>query len=158
MKKYAIAISALLMVLVTSCGTSASTDTACATGDAACCKAAQEEISGIRRALDLYVGASVKGDSRIAQPAFAATATISHSENGRLVSAPISELFAFYDSGAMPASYEISDCNVAGDVAVVRIESTFGETRYADMFSLVKDGTEWKIISKVFHVKGDDEK
>ena len=157
MKKSAIAISALLLVFATSCCRTETTATGCCSAGDSACNAAQSEIPAIRKTLDMYIEASVKGDSRIAGPAFASTATISHAENGKLVSAPISDLFAFYDSGSMPASYEISACNVAGDVAIVRIESRFGETRYADMFSLVKDGSEWKIISKVFHVKGDHE-
>lgn len=158
MKKSIIAIFVLLTILVSSCGKSTKTTTKSADDGTICYNATREEVSGIRKALDMYVEASVKGDSKIAEPAFASTATMSHAENGKLVSVSISELFAFYNSGAMPASYEISDCNVAGDVAIVRIESKFGDTRYTDMFSLVKDSTEWKIVSKIFHVKEDNAK
>ncbi|WP_176763536.1 nuclear transport factor 2 family protein [Pedobacter antarcticus] len=34
----------------------------------------------------------------------------------------------------------------------MRIESQFGPDKYADMFTLVKDGNNWKIISKIYHV------
>lgn len=75
-------------------------------------------------------------------------------DSGKLVSVPIKALFDYYDqTGAQPASYEISACNVASDVAIVRIESQFGETRFADMFTPAKDGDNWKIISKIYHVK-----
>ena len=118
------------------------------------CNATADEIAGIRKALDLYCEASVKGDRKIAEPAFAPTATMSYAENGKLVSVPIKALFDYYDqTGPQPASYEIASCNVAADVAIVSIDSKFGETRFADMFTLVKDGNDWKIISKVYHVK-----
>lgn len=42
---------------------------------------------------------------------------------------------------------------VAGDVAVVSIDSRFGDTSFDDMFTLVKDGDDWKIVSKVYHIK-----
>lgn len=119
-----------------------------------CCNAAADEIAGICKALDLYCEASVKGDSKIAEPAFAPTATMSYAEDGKLVSVPIKALFDYYDqTGPQPASYEITSCNVATDVAIVSIDSKFGGTRFADMFTLVKDGGDWKIISKIYHVK-----
>lgn len=53
----------------------------------------------------------------------------------------------------MEVSYQVTTCDVADNVAIVRIESQFGETKYADMFSMVKDGNDWKIVSKIYHVK-----
>ena len=112
------------------------------------------ELSAIRKPLDLYVQAAVEGDSRVARPAFAEGATISHAENDTLICLPIQALFDYYDqTGKHTASYEIADCNVAGDVATVRIESKFGDAEFTDMFALVKDGGEWKIVSKIFTVK-----
>ncbi len=119
-----------------------------------CKKVSDEDLNGIRKALDLYVQASIEGDSHIARPAFAEGATISHAENDSLVCLPIQALYDYYDeTGKQSASYEVSDCNVAGDVAMVRIESVFGEAKFTDMFTLVKDGSEWKIVSKIFTVK-----
>ncbi len=87
-------------------------------------------------------------------PAFAKTATMSYAENGELISVPIQALFDYYDqTGPHPASYEITACHVSADVAVVCIDSKFGESRFDDMFTLVKDGAGWKIISKVYHEK-----
>lgn len=113
-----------------------------------------EDLSGIRKALDLYVAAAVEGDSNVAKSAFAENATMSHAENDSLVCLPIKALYDYYDAtGKHPASYEISECSVAGDVAMVRIESVFGDTKFTDMFALVKEGKDWKIVSKIFHVK-----
>lgn len=116
--------------------------------------ASPDELAGIRKALDLYAEAAIKGDSKIAEPAFAKTATMSFVQNDTLVSVPIQALFDYYNTECpQPASYEISVCDVADDAAIVRIESQFGETKFADMFTMVKDGSDWKIISKIYHVK-----
>lgn len=113
-----------------------------------------EEISAIRKPLDLYVQAAIEGDSKVARPAFAEGATISHAENDSLICLPIQALFDYYDAtGKQPASYELTDYNVAGDVANVTVESVFGDAKFTDMFALVKDGADWKIVSKIFQAK-----
>ena len=70
------------------------------------------------------------------------------------MSVPIQSLYDYYDqSGPHNATYEIADCSVAGDVAMVHIESKFGENEFTDMFTLVKDNSDWKIVSKVYQIK-----
>lgn len=114
----------------------------------------QEQKEGILKAIDLYVEAGKKGDGNIAKPAFAATATMSWSENGALKSVPIQALFdGFSVAKPMEANYKLTTLDVEGDVAIVRIESQFGSDKYADMFTLVKDGSDWKIISKIYQIK-----
>ena len=117
--------------------------------------ASPEQLAGIKKALDAYIEAAVKGDSKIAEPVFTENATISHIENDSLISLPIQALFDYYNSDVcpQPASYEITVCNVSNDVAVVAIDSDFGGIKFDDMFSMVKDGKDWKIVSKIFHVK-----
>lgn len=113
-----------------------------------------QAVAGITKALDLYVDAAVKGDSKVAQPAFAPGATMSYAEKGKLITVPISELYAYFDkAGPHQASYRIEAMKVAGDVAIVSIDSKFGDTAFDDMFTLVKDGDRWKIVSKVYHIK-----
>ena len=114
----------------------------------------QEQKEGILKAIDLYVEAGKKGDGNIAKPAFASTATMSWSENGVLKSVPIQALFdGFSEMKPMEANYKLTTLDVEGDVAIVRIESQFGPDKYADMFTLVKDGSDWKIISKIYQIK-----
>ena len=117
--------------------------------------ATPDQLAGINKALDAYIEAAVKGDSKIAEPVFTENATISHIENDSLISLPIKALFDYYNSDVcpQPASYDITVCNVSEDVAIVEIDSDFGGTKFDDMFTMVKDGKEWKIASKVFHVK-----
>lgn len=133
---------------------SAETSTDMETKETAFINATPEQLAGIRKALDLYVEAAIKGDSKIAEPAFASTATMSFAQDGALVSVPIQALYDYYNTECpQPAVYEISVCDVADDAAIVRIDSQFGETKFADMFTLVKDGEDWKIISKIYHVR-----
>lgn len=116
--------------------------------------ATPQELDGIKQTLDAYVEAAIKGDSKIAKPSFAETATISYSENDSLVSNPIQALFEYYDqTGPHHAEYTITSARVAGSVAVVSIDSKFSDVAFDDMFTLVKDGNDWKIVSKVYHVK-----
>lgn len=117
-------------------------------------KVSDENLAGIRKSLDLYVNAAIEGNSQIARPAFVDGATITHVENDTIICLPIKALFEYYDqTGKHPASYEIEDCNVAGDVAMVRIESKFGDAEFSDIFTLAKEGNDWKIVSKIFTVK-----
>ena len=117
--------------------------------------ATREQRDGINKALDAYIDAAVKGDSKITEAVFTDNATISHIENDILISLPIKALYDYYDSEVcpQPASYTLTGCYVSDDVAIVAIDSDFGGTKFDDMFTMVKDGKEWKIVSKVFHVK-----
>ena len=79
---------------------------------------------------------------------------MSYAEGDSLVTVPIQALYDYYDqTGPQGVTYEIANCSVAGGVAMVRIESKFGETEFTDMFTLVKDGSDWKIVSKVYQTK-----
>lgn len=111
------------------------------------------EMAAIVKALDMYAGAAIKGSSKVAEPAFAPLATMSFTENGKLVTVPIKALYEYFDkTGPHPASYEITSAKIEGDVATVSIDSKFGDTKFNDMFTLVKDGNDWKIVSKVYHI------
>lgn len=72
------------------------------------CNANPEQLAGIEKALDAYVEAAVKGDSKIAKPYFTENATMSHIENDSLLSVPIQVLFDYYDNECpQKASYKI---------------------------------------------------
>ena len=155
-----LAAASMMLSIASSCGskTSGKTDSHIVPCDSTLCEpicnANTEDIIAICKTLDLYVEAAIQGDSKVAEPAFAENATISHVENGVLVCVPIKELFTYYDAtGKQSASYEVSQYSIAGNVAMVRIESKFGETEFFDMFTLAKDGKDWKIVSKVYFVK-----
>ena len=161
MKKVILAVLATTIIGLSSCcgnsaecdnDSAAKCDTVC--GTESCSQATPDEIDGVRKALGYYTEAAVKGDCKIAMQGFAPKATMSYVESDSLVTVPIQALYDYYDqTGPHDATYEISDCSVAGNVAMVRIESKFGENEFTDMFTLVKDGSDWKIVSKVYQTK-----
>ncbi len=96
-----ISAGVMMAIAVSSCcgtKTDGSTDSCTKTCDSTECNptarcATPEEIAAIRIPLDMYVNAAMQGDSKVAEPAFAKGATISHAENDTLICAPIKELF-----------------------------------------------------------------
>lgn len=164
MKKSVItAVAAAAFALSSCCGGAKSgNESACCNNNAVCdstcvCTPAEstsDERAAIEKALNFYTEAAVKGDSKIAMQGFAPAATMSYVEADSLVTVPIQALYDYYDqTGPHNATYTISGISVAGDVAMVRIESEFGEARFTDMFTLVKDGSDWKIVSKIYQPK-----
>lgn len=117
------------------------------------CHATPQERAGITKALAYYIQAGRKGDSRIAQKGFAPSATMSWTENNALKTVPIKALYAYFDEKPRAASCEIAACSVAGNITMARVESAFDDARFTDMFTLVKDGENWKIVSKIYHLK-----
>ncbi len=112
--------------------------------------AEKEEIT---RTLDYYMEGSRKSDSKILAKAFAETATVSSANiRGGFSSMPIQDFYAILDNiEPSPASYTLIACSVEQDIAMLRIELELGTHKYTDMFTLVKDSNEWKIVSKVSH-------
>jgi hypothetical protein len=110
------------------------------------------EKDAICRTLELYMEGSRQGDSKITAQAFAPEATLSGIYEGKFMAVPIQVLYDLVDqSGPKESNYEMTMCSVEGSVAIVRIEAQFGQAKYTDMFTMVKDGDNWKIISKVYH-------
>ncbi|MCM1224270.1 MAG: nuclear transport factor 2 family protein [Lachnospiraceae bacterium] len=126
----------------------------CATATETSATAKPEVPEGVIKAIECYINGGRLASSEVAKPGFAETATMSWYENGKLQSVPIQTLFDGFDSWQpTEVSYEIINCEVAEDVAMVAIDSQFGDAKYTDMFTLVKDGDNWKIVSKVYHTK-----
>ncbi len=102
----------------------------------------------------MYLKLSFKGDSKITEKAFTDNATMSWSENGQIRTVPVKVLYDIVDkSGASTASYKLLDCNIEQNIAIVKIQSQFGPQEYIDMFTLVKDVENWKIVSKIYRIK-----
>lgn len=109
---------------------------------------------GVVKAIECYIKGGRQASSNVAKPGFAETATMSWYEDGKLQSVTIQTLFVGFDSWQpTEVSYKIINCEVAEDVAMVAIDSQSGDAKYTDMFTLVKDGDSWEIVSKVYHTK-----
>lgn len=114
-----------------------------------------EKVAAILKAVELYAEAGRKGSREIGQQAFTEQATMSWVENGKITTVPITALYdGLEQTGEEEVTYEVEDLTVAGDVAYVRISSTFSKLgSYDDMFTLAKQDGEWKIVSKIYHTK-----
>ena len=114
-----------------------------------------EKVAAILKAVELYAEAGRKGSREIGQQAFTEQATMSWVENGKITTVPITALYdGLEQTGEEEVTYEVEDVTIAGDVAYVRISSTFSKLgSYDDMFTLAKQDGEWKIVSKIYHTK-----
>ena len=114
-----------------------------------------EKVAAILKAVELYAEAGRKGSHEIGQQAFTEQATMSWVENGKITTVPITALYeGLEQTGEEEVTYEVEDVTVAGDVAFVRISSTFSKLgSYDDMFTLAEQDGQWKIVSKIYHTK-----
>lgn len=115
----------------------------------------KKAIDGILNAIELYAEAGRKASRKLGQKAFTEAATMSWVENGKITTVPINALFDVLEqTGEEEVSYTVEDVTVAGNVAFVRISSSFSKlTTFNDMFTLAEQGGEWKIVSKIYSVK-----
>ena len=114
-----------------------------------------EEIKKeVLKAIELYIEGGKNPLGGAGKKAFAQWATMSYNENGKLVTVPIQTLFSIMESiGPEDVSYTIKNITVSPTVATVSIESSFSKIgKFNDMFTLVKDEHDWKIVSKVYDV------
>ena len=108
----------------------------------------------VLKAIELYIEGGKNPASGAGKKAFAQWATMSYNENGKLVTVPIQTLFSIMDSiGPEEVTYSLKNISVSPTVATVYIESNFSKIgKFNDMFTLVKDESGWKIVSKVYDV------
>ena len=109
-------------------------------------------IEGILNAIELYAEAGRKASRELGQKAFTEAATMSWVENGKINTVPIQVLFDVLEqTGEEKVTYNVEDVTVAGNVAFVRISSSFSKlTTFNDMFTLAEQNGEWKIVSKIY--------
>lgn len=108
----------------------------------------------VKSAINKYLEAGVKADSSVAKPAFYKDAVIYSNENGKISGGSIQSLYDYFDQNppATELKADISSVDIAGNIAFAKVESeNWHGARYTDMFLLVKENNEWKIITKVFH-------
>ena len=115
----------------------------------------EEEIKKeVLKAVELYAEGGRNPAGGAAKKAFAQWATMSYNENGKLVTVPIQALYSGLEAtGPEEVTYTVKNIAVTPTVATVYIESSFSKLgKFNDMFSLVKDESGWKIVSKVYDV------
>ena len=79
---------------------------------------------------------------------------MSYNEKGKLVTVPIQTLFSIMDSiGPEEVTFTLKNITVSPTVTTVSIDSSFSKIgKFNDMFTLVKDENDWKIVTKVYNV------
>lgn len=113
-----------------------------------------KEYEAIKNIIKKYIEAGLKGDSSIMKFAFHKDATMYGHIDGKLVGGPIETLFDIIDSGepAKNLKAEITTIDYIGGIAQVKAEcENWNGARYTDMFILVKDNDDWKILTKVYY-------
>lgn len=113
-----------------------------------------DDYSAIRAVIGLYIQAGKEAKSDIMKPAFHKDAIIFGTAGKEVTGGPIKGLFDYIDQNpkATNLEAEITTIDIANNIAHVRVESNnWNGARYSDMFLLLKDKNEWKIITKIYY-------
>ncbi len=112
------------------------------------------DYEAVKAALNKYLKAGKQGKSSVLRPAVYKDAIMYSAAGGKVEGGSIDALFDYIDGNpaAPEIEAEITATDIAGNIAYAKVESDkWHGARYTDMFLLVKDGNEWKILTKVFH-------
>ena len=113
-----------------------------------------KDYEAVKKALNNYLEAGRKADSRILKSSVYKDAIMYSADEGKLDGGSINSLFEYLDNNppATELEADITSVDVAGNIAYAKVESDkWHGARYTDMFLLVKENNEWKILTKVFH-------
>lgn len=124
------------------------------TGEKIMIKTTVSDYEAVKKALNKYLEAGKQGKSEIMKPAFYKDAIMYNADNGSIEGGAIQALFDYIDnnSAAPEIEAEITTIDIAGNIAYARVESNnWHGARFSDMFLLLKDNDEWKILTKVFY-------
>lgn len=97
---------------------------------------------------------AVEGMIGILRPSVYKDAIIYSAPEGKVDGGSITALFDYLDGNPAATELEadITAVDIVGNIAYAKVESdNWHGARYTDMFLLVKEGGEWKILTKVFH-------
>ncbi len=112
------------------------------------------DFEAVKSALNKYLEAGKQGKSSVLRPAVYRDAIMYSAAGGKVEGGSIDALFDYLDGNpaAPEIEAEITAVDIAGNIAYVKVESDkWHGARYTDMFLLVKEGNDWKILTKVFH-------
>lgn len=114
-----------------------------------------DDREAIARAIQTYVDGGKSGKSDVMKPAFHEGATIYGYIGPDLFGGPIQSLFDWNDGNGPAAELKsnVTNIDIQGTIATARVElDNWSGHKFTDMFTLLKTGGEWKIISKVFYL------
>lgn len=111
------------------------------------------DYEAVKKAINQYLEAGKKGKSEVMKSAFHKDAIMYTSANSEISGGAIQNLFDYIDSNPAAPEIEaqITAVDIAGTIAYARVESNnWHGARFSDMFLLLKEGNEWKIITKTY--------
>lgn len=112
------------------------------------------DYQAVKNTLNKYLEAGKKGKSEIMKPAFHKNAIMYNADKGEINGGEIKALFDYIDNNPAAPEIEadITSIDIVGNIAYARVESNnWHGARFSDMFLLLKDDGEWKILTKVFY-------
>ena len=112
------------------------------------------DYQAVKNTLNKYLEAGKKGKSEIMKPAFHKDAIMYNADKGSINGGTIKALFDYIDNNpaASEIEAEITAIDIVGNIAYARVESNnWHGARFSDMFLLLKDNGEWKILTKAFY-------
>lgn len=112
------------------------------------------DYQAVKNTLNKYLEAGKQGKSNIMEPAFYKDAIMYNADKGEINGGSIKALFEYVDNNpaAPEIKADITTVDIAGNIAYARVESdNWHGARFSDMFLLLKDNGEWKILTKVFY-------
>jgi len=113
------------------------------------------ESDAILTALQSYMNGARSGKGAEMKPTFHDDATIYGYVGSDLFGGPIQNLFDWNDSNgpAKDVQFRVSSVDITGSCANVRLDvDNWTGHRFTDYFNLMKFGTQWQVVSKVFYL------
>ena len=118
--------------------------------------------SQIRETIQTYFDCMYEASAEKTHAAFHENAKITGYMGGDLLQLSVTEFAGFVSSQqpspaeqGLPARLEIVSLDIAGDTAVARVRDDYLANTFLDTLSFLKEGGQWRIYNKLFHIEGE---
>ena len=114
----------------------------------------------IENIINLYIESMNKSDADMVKDAFHSNAKVTGYLHGELLQLSTEE-FAGFVSSQQPSpiengkniEFDILSMDIEGSIAYVKIRDKYLGITFLDILSLLKEGDNWSIYNKLFHVE-----
>ena len=108
----------------------------------------------VKEVIELYIESMEKSNGDMVTDAFHENGKVVGYLNGDFLQLSTSD-FAGFVSSQEPGTveFEILSCEVNGETATAKVRDKYLGITFLDSLSLVKEGDEWSIYNKLFHVE-----
>jgi hypothetical protein len=112
---------------------------------------AQDEAD-VKNCINNYLDGITTGDQAKLKAAFHTQAMLRtvNNANGKMVEIPIDNFISKTPAGGIKASTKLINYSLIGQAAFATVEISLPEFKYVDYLSMLKFGSEWKIICRVY--------